>query len=237
MVGSFGFFLTKEPQIANDNNDKDSGFSRFIAESFRNIFRNKNILTFLFSDIDMYAVIAVISFYANYAVDLYGVSEAAAAGLFVGLIYAGQISANVVLGTLNLLSMKNKCIAGRICSISGILLIIFFPGTAVFLTASVLLGFSRAVRSLVYAPAIRQLSGKNDVTSYFAAASLLMLPLSTCIPMLCGRLLDSLPLDVGLSYKLVFGLLGLLSFLSIFFIRAVDFSAKPAAGTVSDTEA
>ena len=233
-IGAFGFFLTREPVLAADKDSDHSNFVSFLSASFKNIFRNKNILIFLLSDIEMYAVVAVISFYANYAVSLYGVSAAVAAGLFVGLNYAGQITANFIFGTLNMLSMRNKCLAGRLCSISGILLIMFFPETAVFLAASVLMGISRAIRSLIYAPAIRLLSGKNDATSYFAAAPVMLLPLSTGIPLLSGKMLDSLPFSAPAAYKLTFGLLAALSFLSIFLIRRVDFSPRTASAGAAE---
>ncbi|HAK45666.1 MAG TPA: hypothetical protein DCO79_07080 [Spirochaeta sp.] len=227
-IGSFGFMLTHEPDLKNEHSHAESGFFSFIAGSFRNIFKNKNLLLFLLSDIEMYAVIAAISFYANYAVNYHGISAAAAAGVFVGLNYTGQITANIIFGTFNFLMMRNKCTFGRICSIGGIILLITASGLLSFLLASVLFGISRAIRSLIYAPAIRQLTGKNDITSYYATAAILLLPLSTGIPLVCGKMLDSLPVGGPDGYRIVFGLLGLLSFISIFFIRSVNFRGTTA---------
>ena len=234
-IGSFGFFLTSEPETVNDDNHTESGFFFFLKESFGNIIRNRSLVFFLFSDIDMYAVIAVISFYAAYAVKFHGISAAAAAGIFVGLNYAGQILANFLFGTLKLLSMKGKCYTGRICSIGGIIFIIAGSGLPAFLAASVLLGISRASRNLIYAPAVKMLSGKKDATNYFAAAPILMLPLSTGIPVISGRLLDSLPVSGPVAFKIVFAMLGLLSVLSFFFIRRVGFSTGSAAESKSET--
>lgn len=225
-VGSFGFLLTREPDSKNDDNHSEFGFFSFIAGSFKKIFHNRNLILFLLSDIETYAVITVISFYANYAVNHHGITPAAAAGIFVGLNYAGQIATNFLFGTINLLSVRNKCIAGRICSTCGIILIIFSSGLTAFLSASVLLGVSRASRGLIYAPAMKRLTGKNDITNFFAAAAILMLPLSMGIPLISGRLLDSLPFSAPDSYKIVFAMLGLLSFISIFFISRVRFSSS-----------
>ena len=229
-IGSFGFLLTNEPDIPNDDNHTDSGFFKFVGESFHNIIKNRNIMLFLLSDIEMYAVITVISFYANYAVNCHGISQAAAAGMFIGFNYAGQIASNFILGTFNLFSIKTKCTLSRIFSMTGILLLLVGSHLAIFLASSVLLGISRAVRGLVYAPAIKKLSGKSDVTNYFAVAPIILLPLSTGISLMSGKLLDILPFAAIDAYRIVFVILGSLSFISIFIIRLVDF------GTSSGTE-
>jgi hypothetical protein len=174
-------------------------------------------------------VITVLSFYANFAVTYHNIHTAAAAGLFVGLNYAGQITANVIIGTLNLFSMKTKCIIGRICSISAVTLLITASGLPVFLTASVLLGFSKAIRSLTYPAAVKSITGKSDVSSHFAAASILLLPLSMGIPLLSGRMIDILSFLGADSYRLVFGFMGLLSALTILFIVRIDFRKTAAA--------
>lgn len=225
LIGAFGFFITREPEFPGPTRDSDSGFIKYIFAAFKRIIENRNMIFFLLSDIEMYAVIAVLSFYANYAVGYHGISEAAAAGLFVGLNYAGQITANITLGTLNLFSMKTKCILSRIFSITAIILLIIGSSLPVFLTVSILFGFSRAVRSLVYAPAVKKMSGRKNVTDYYAAIPILMLPLAIGIPLVSGRLLDSLPFNPVSSFRIVFALLGMLSFISIFFISRVNFSA------------
>ena len=223
-IGSFAFFITKEPDSAAEERS-GSGFLEFSKKAFSRITSNRNLILFVLSDIDMYAVIAAISFYANYAVSCHNVSAAAAAGIFVALNFAGQITANFLFGTFNLFSLKNKCLVSRLFSITGIILIITASGLYQFLAASMLLGVSRAIRSLVYAPSIKLLSGRTDVTDIFAAAPVLMLPLSTAVSLTSGRLLDVLPFSAPVSYRIMFAGLGLLSFISVFFIRRINFTA------------
>ena len=227
-AGSFGFLLTGENETAGTAEKNRLGFLSFTLDAFKKITGNKNILLFILSDIDMYAVIAVISFYANFAVDCHGVSSAAAAGLFVGMIYLGQIAANFFFGTLNLFALKNKTIIARICSITGILIIASASGLYFFLGASVLLGISRAVRSLVYAPAVKTLSGKEDITDIFGAAPIMMLPLSVGISLLSGKFLDIVPIAPLAAHRILFLILGSLSLLSIFFVGRINFSGKSA---------
>ena len=178
----------------------------------------------------MYAVISIISFYANYAVEYHGISDSAAAGLFIGLNYTGQVAANITFGTLNLFSIKTKCLLSRAFSITAVILLITGSSLFFFLSASLLLGISRAVRSLVYTPAVKILSGRSNVTDCYAAISIIMLPLAIGIPLISGRLLDSLPFSDTTSFKIVFALLGLLSFISIFFIRLINFSTVTGTG-------
>ncbi|MDC7227950.1 MAG: MFS transporter, partial [Spirochaetales bacterium] len=233
-AGSFGFLMTREPENTDNQTQSKTGFFNFIKNIYKELLSNRNLRTFLFSEVETYAVITAISFYANYAVGVRGVSEAAAAGIFVGLNYTGQIVSNVIFGTLDFFSYRNKCIISRLCSTAGIVTIIFAGNTAGFLAASVLLGASRAVRSLVYAPVIRLLSGKSDITSHFAAAAIMLLPISTGIPLICGKLLDSLPLEAAVSYRIIFALLAAISLFSITFIRRVSFSST--AGRAASAE-
>jgi len=227
--GSFAFLITKEEKAESDINEEKQGFISFIHSAFSETAGDKNLLRFLVSDIELYAVVAVMSFYANFAVVYHEISAAVAAGFFVGLNFAGQITANIILGTFNLFQLKTKCIISRICSISAVLLLIAGKGLPVFLAASVLLGFSKAIRSLIYAPAVKKISGARDTTSIFAAASIILLPLSTGISLLSGKLLDVLSFLGSDSYRVVFGIMGLLSFISIFFLIRVDFSGRTSA--------
>lgn len=228
--GSFAFLLTKEESVTADKN-KLGGFSAFTRRAFKDTVRDKNLLLFLFSDIELYAVVAVMSFYANYAVVYHGISPAAAAGLFVGLNFAGQITANIILGTINLFNLKTKCFISKICSISAVILLITGTGLYIFLAASVLLGFSKAIRSLVYAPAVKIISGENDATRIYAAASIILLPLSTGISLISGKLLDNFAFLGADSYRLVFGSMGLISLISIFFLVRVNFSVQTVNGS------
>ena len=221
--GSFAFLITSEKsdkaELTRHGNILD-----FIRQAFSDTTGNRNLLKFLMSDIELYAVVAVMSFYANFAVKFHGIPAAVAAGLFVGLNFTGQIAANLTLGTLNLFSMRTKCILSRICSISAVLLLIFGTGLPVFLAASVLLGCSKAVRSLVYAPVVKKISGFEDATGIFGAAAILLLPLSIGISLLSGKLLDALSDLGGDSYRIVFAALGVVSLISLFILIRVDFT-------------
>ncbi|MBI9105953.1 MAG: hypothetical protein JEZ04_04360 [Spirochaetales bacterium] len=228
--GSFAFLLTKEEESKADTQIDRQGFGSFIRQAFKSTLGDKNLMLFLLSDIELYAVIAVMSFYANYAVVYHNISPAAAAGFFVGFNYAGQITTNIIFGSFNLFQLKTKCVISRICSIGAVILLVTGTGLPVFLGASVLLGFSKAIRSLIYAPAVKIISGASDTTSIFAAASIILLPLSMGISLLSGKLLDTLSFLTADSYRIVFGIMGLLSFISIFFIIRIDFTRRSSTG-------
>ncbi len=227
--GSFGFLLTKEPETEDSAETRDAmgtGFFKYILNSIEIIIKDRNLLKFLFGDLELYAIITVLSFYANYAVQYHGISAAAAAGIFVGVYFLGQIISNVLLGSFNLLSLKNKCILSRFFSVPGIIILIFCTNIAGFLAASLLLGLARSIRSLIYAPAIKIISGKPDATSHFAAAPVLMLPLSLGISVLSGKMLDVLSYTGADSYRILFGVLAGLAALSLLFIIRTDFRSS-----------
>ena len=135
--------------------------------------QNKNLVRYLMGDLDNYIILTVLSFYAIYATQYFGIKDATAAGLFVALIYAGSILANLMLGTLNLLSLKSKFLSTKLIGLMILLILIFFPGFTGFLWASFLMGFCRGARGLVYSPAIKNFCKREDTTGYFAAAPLL----------------------------------------------------------------
>ena len=110
------------------------------------IVREKNFCWFLLSTLEGTACITVLSFYANYAVEHRGVSQAVAAGLFTVFIYAGAVSSNVLLGTLNLLSLKGKYIASKLCALAGIGMILAAPSAAFFLAALGWYGYTFAMQ-------------------------------------------------------------------------------------------
>ena len=94
-----------------------------------------------------------------------------------------------------------------------------------FFLASYLFGASRSTRSLVYAPAVKHLSGRDDATHYFAVAPLFTLPLSVGLPLLEGTVLDSLAFMGGGSYRIVFLAMALLSLVSLIILSRIDSAA------------
>ena len=225
ILGSLFFFFTKELNDDEDNHSQpDSSFYKYIFESIRHIYHNKNFLFFLGGDLEFYIVVSVISFYANYATGFCNINPAIAAGAFVGFIYAGSITTNVLLGTLGYLSMKNKYILSKIIAITAIILLILFDNYWSFFLASYLLGASRGSRMLVFAPAIKRLSGLSDATSYFAVAPIFTLPIASGLPLVYGKFLDDFSWMGADSYRTVFGISLILLTVTLFCILKTDFS-------------
>lgn len=219
------FLLTKEfPQDHAAASDNDPLFFQYVRESLEQVWRNKNFLTFLAGDVDLYVIITIISFYANYATTYRGIAPALAAGAFVGCIYIGAICANILLGPLGLFSLKGKYVFEKSASLYAILILIFFGANWSFLLASFLLGIARGTRMLTYAPAVKKLSGLSDSTRYFAVAPIITLPLSAALPLLCGKFLDRFQELGGNSYRIVFIMAFVLVFVSLGFILKTDFS-------------
>jgi hypothetical protein len=192
------------------------------------MFRNPNFLIFLGSDLELYIVVTVISFYAAYATEFGGVSPAVAAGIFVALIYVGAIFSNVVLGTLGWLSLKHKAMASKVSSMTAVLLMALWCTPASFYMASFLLGAARGTRMIVYAPAVKKLSGLSDATPYFAVAPLLSLPLAMGLPLACGYFLDRTVWMAGGAYRLMLGVAALLIAVTLWCAWRTDFSTGAA---------
>ncbi|MGL4369756.1 MAG: hypothetical protein ACRCUT_08820, partial [Spirochaetota bacterium] len=181
-----------------------------LAQATGRIAGNRSFILFLLSTIEVNACITVISFYANYAVEIRGISSAVAAGFFAACIYAGGIAANLLFGTFDFLPLKGKFTASKLSAISGITVLIFSQTAGGFLAASVLIGISRGVCQLSFSPAVKALCGEKDATDYFSIAPLLMLPLSFGIPALSGLTIDYLPVSKGAAYTGVFAAMGIL---------------------------
>lgn len=205
-VGAFCFIFTKELADENDPVPDGLGFREHTTSIFKEIIRNKRFVTYLIADLDIYIMIAVISFYANYAVDFYKVDQAIAAGVFVGCIYAGSVTINILLGTLNLLHIKQKLILSKCLSLVALVLLILLPAKWCFFLISFILGMVRAIRNVVYTPSIKKFSGKTDATAYFALAPLLTLPIGFGLPLIFGKTLDMLSSMGATSYKMLFGI-------------------------------
>ncbi len=217
---SFLFLITRETSESSPGGTSAGRAGLF--HGFRTVLHNRNFLMFLGTDLDFFALIGIISFYANFATEHCGITPALVSGLFVAFIYLGGISVNVLLGWFQLLSLKNKYWITKIPAILAVGLIVFFCKPWAFLLASTLFGASRSTRMLVYAPGVKRLSGQEDATHYFAVAPLFTLPLSVGLPLLVGTVLDRLAFMGGDSYRIVFLGMAALSAVSLIFLSRID---------------
>ncbi len=226
-LGALFFFMTREiPQDRLPLMDKRPALIGYVRESMLFVWKDKNFLKFLAGDVDLYVIITVISFYANYATDYCAVSPALAAGAFVGAIYIGAICANILLGPLGFFTLKGKYVFEKTAAVMAIGLLILFNVSWGFLLASFFLGVARGTRMLVYAPAVKKLSGQVDSTRYFAVAPIFTLPFSALLPLVCGKFLDNFQ-DLGAkSYFIVFVVAFVLIIGSLWFILKTDFAIE-----------
>ncbi|MFT5701466.1 MAG: MFS family permease [Desulforhopalus sp.] len=228
IIGSFGFFLTTEVADPDDPDQDDLSFVRHTMQALAEILRNRRFLIFLVADLDFYVIITIMSFYANYATGFFGVSAPVAAGTFVGCIYAGSITVNIFLGVMNVLGLKQKFVLSKLLSLFLLVLLTFLPGYYSFFLISYLLGFVRAIRNMVYAPSIKKFAGKVDVTSYFALAPILTIPIGSGFPLLFGKALDLLSFMGADAYRVLFAASAGFILITLFFSLMTDF--RDAAG-------
>lgn len=226
LLGSLCFLFTKElpspgpPVILKD------GFYQHTRDTIVEMVQNKSLVKYLIGDLDNYIILTVLSFYAIYATQYFGIKDATAVGLFVALIYAGSILANLMLGTLNLLSLKGKFLSTKLLGLVILLILIFFPGFKGFLWASFFMGFCRGARGLVYSPAIKHFCKRADTTGYFAAAPLLTILFGSGFPALAGKMLDLFSQLGPLSYQILFGICFGLVIVTLIFSRLTDFDSE-----------
>ncbi len=204
LVGSFCFLFTKEIENNVKPEKNHDSFLRHTQNTIREMVRNKNLMKFLVSDLDNYIVLTTIAFYANYATQFFQIKTAVAAGLFVTFIYSGAILANVSLGTLNLLSLKNKFLSTKVLTVIMLLILVFYPTLKGFLVASILLGFCRGTRGIVFSPAVKKFAQKDDITGYFAVAPLLTMAFGAGFPLIFGKVLDHYSNLGSTAYKMMF---------------------------------
>jgi MFS family permease len=221
--GSFLFLITREK--SEPGSIGGSAGRSGLFHGFGSVLRNRNFLLFLGTDFEFFALIGIISFYANFATEHCGIEPALASGLFVAFIYLGGITCNVLLGWFQLLSLKNKYRITKSLAVLAVPLIVIFCKPWAFLLASYLFGASRSTRMLVYAPAVKHLSGQEDATRYFAIAPLFTLPLSVGLPLLNGAVLDRLAFMGGWSYRIVFLAMALFSVVSLIILSRIDSAA------------
>ncbi|MEJ2058079.1 MAG: MFS transporter [Desulfofustis sp.] len=222
-LASFCFLLTREVAAPDDPEPDEASFMEHISGAFDEIVSNRRFLFFLAADLDFYVVLTVFSFYANYATSYYEVAPAAAAGLFVASIYAGSVTVNIVLGTMNLLSLKQKFILSKWITLTLLILLVFFPAPATFFLISFLLGFVRAIRNVVYPPSIKKFAARADATPYFSMAPVLTLPFAAGYPLIFGKMLDQLAWMQQDSYRLLFGVSACFILFTLYLSSRVDY--------------
>jgi len=221
--GAFMFLITRELPRPRPPVGRRSRLGFFLRAG-RAVLQNRRFLFYLASDLEVVAVVGIISFYANYAAEYCAVPPSLAAGLFVGLNYLGGLFANLVFGWFGLASLKTKCLISKGLALTAVLLLIVSGSLASFLMVSFLVGSARAIRMLTYPPLIKRFSGLHDATPYFAIAPILTLPLSAGLPLLNGRFLDHFAYLGALSYKLMFAGMGLLIAATLLLLIPLDFS-------------
>ena len=223
IAGSFMFLLTRESVKDYETNNKL--FFKIKLRTFREdldkALHNRHYLFFLASGFEQYAVISIVSFYANYAIEYCAVLPQIAAGTFVIFSYSGSIIINIISGQMDHPGLKGKYMAAKIISLAAVIILYHFTSLWAFFAASFLFGVSRGARSLVYSPSIKRISGQKDSTTYFGLAPLLVMPLSTGLPLLAGSFLDRFSFLGAQSYHLLFLGMGTLIILGIFFLSKV----------------
>ena len=228
-IGTLFYLLSREVDSGAEQEARQPSFFRHLSFLRRRVFANRQFLLYLASDIETFAVIGIISFYANYAVEHKGIPAAYAAGLFVLLIYGGHISVHVLFGWLNLLKLKNKFFLAKATALLSVALLLLGNHLILFLLVSYFLGVSRGIRYLAFPPAVKRLSGMEDATLYFSIAPILVLPFSAGLPVLNGIFLDHFAFLEGAAYKIVFAAMGVVVIATIFFLWKVDFRGQVKA--------
>jgi hypothetical protein len=223
-LGSLFFLMTREVAAPDP---KQSGylnsFWRYVNTAVRHMLGNTNFLFFLMADLDFYVVVTVISFYANYATTFCGIDASIAAGAFVTSIYTGAIIVNVFLGSMNMLSVRQKYIFSKLSSTMAMLLLFLLAYEWSFFLASLLMGAARGTRMVVYAPTVKRLSGLADSTSYFAVAPILTTLFASGLPLVYGKFLDVFTTGGGGAYRIIFLMSALLILGSLLCLLRVDF--------------
>ena len=225
-------FAPAAPAAASDDARAGARFTEVVATALR----NRSFLLYMANDVEFFASSAVTAFYAVYATEHVGVA-AAAATAFVVATHAGSTAAYLFLGRSRLLSLRQRLILGKCCSVAGVLLIPAYavpasaaPALWAFFAASALLGIGRASRQLAFMPVVKLLSRRADATAYYALAQLVTMPLSVGLPLLAGRALQLLAALDGGGYRLVFGALAALMAASMLVLLRIDLTEPDAAG-------
>jgi hypothetical protein len=221
LAGSFSFLLTVEQPEA------PAPAARLRLAGLRSrAAGSRGFLLLLGTDLEFFALGGVIAFYANFATEYCGIPPALASGLFVAFGYLGGILVNTLLGWANLLGVRDKYLATKLLATAGILLLAAHPVPWVFYLVSLLFGASRGTRQMVYAPAVKRLSGASDATLYFAVSYVLLLPFSTGLPLLNGAFLDRFARWGAWSYRGLFLAMAALAMAGIWFTLRVPWEGQ-----------
>ena len=226
LIGSLFFVFTKEFSEEQPHSVMGTSFIHHTREIISEIIRNRNLVNYLIGDLDNYVIMTVISFYAVYATQFYGITDYTAAGLFVAFIYMGSILSNLVLGTFGLLTLKQKFLSTKIIGLFALSVLIFSPNITGFLAASLMMGFCRGTRNLIYSPCIKKFSGKEDTTGYFAAAPMVTIVFGAGFPAVFGKSLDWLSIMGSASYKLMFAISFIIIILTLIFGMQTEFECE-----------
>ncbi|MBE0584454.1 MAG: MFS transporter [Desulfofustis sp.] len=232
-VGSLCFLMTREVPDPNDPEPDQLSFLDHTRASVREIMANRKFLWYTAADLDFYVILTIMAFYANYATQYYQVPVAFAAGGFVACIYAGSITVNIFLGAMNLLSLRGKFVLGKCVTLILLVILVLYPSLLTFYLISYLLGFVRAIRNMVYAPTVKKISGKTDVTPYFSLAPIITLPFAAGYPLLFGKALDLLSFMQQDAYKVLFAGSTLVILFTLFLSIRGDFfgDSRPCSGS------
>lgn len=223
LIGSCFFFITHEETDGRSRAREQAHSFRSLFTTAKKIIRERNFVFLQLSTLESAACITVISFYANYAVELRGINTATAAGLFAVCLYAGGVAANITLGSFNLLPLKGKFLVSKLFALAGVFLILFAHSPLPFLAASFCIGVSRGISQLAFSPAIKAISGLDDSTDYFSIAPLFMLPFALGIPWTAGFVIEHHAHAGAVPYMAVFSAMGIIIAASVLFLMPVDF--------------
>ncbi len=204
LVGSICFLFTKELPPDEEPVFINETFFAHSIDTIMEMVRNKNLIKYLIGDLDNYVLLTIISFYANYATQFFGIKDYTAAGLFVIFIFSGSIVSNIIFGTMGFLSLKNKYLSTKALSLVSILILIYLPTLSGFLLASFLMGICRGTRGMIYSPAIKKFCDRDDTTGYFAVAPLLTIVFGSGFPAFFGLMLDYNSHLGSTAYKIMF---------------------------------
>lgn len=229
IVGSLCFFYTREIVETNVPDRDTLSFITHTLRAFKEVIANRRFLVYLAADLDIYVILTVLSFYANYATEFFAVPASLAAGGFVACIYSGSITVNIFLGAMNLFSLKQKLFISKGVTFLLLVLLAFLPNLVTFFLISYLLGVGRAVRNMVYPPSVKKFAGKSDTTAYFAFAPILTLPIGSGFPLVFGKTLDSLSFMGADAYRLLFSGSALFILATLYFTVKTDY--KGVAGS------
>ncbi len=228
LIGSFCYAFTRENPDEIDQTVYGNPVGYF-SHYFRHVLKNRGMVLYLLQDIEFYAVVVSVTFYARYAIDWRSVPAPVAGGTFIIFLFIGAVSANLLLGFAKRLKIKVRYGLIKASTILGILLLIFLKSTVLFFAVSFLLGFSRSGRNQLYAPVVKGLSGLEDASPYYAISPFLMLPVSAGLPVAVGSLLDFFSAWKASAYQVTFASLLLLVILTLIPFLKLQFPEKMEA--------